>query len=604
MVLGVSQNLASAAPRPTTRTSTPTHSQNTLREWLTREEILKTGGPVMNSKDTQKFLAQNSITFNEGLNMDKMAEALLRALSDNSSRHGNYLCVFALILESYREDKLVERIEEKMTTQIEEVNGLLMSFDVQNAKLHETTEKLWMAEENIRGAAKEAIDDYAAWTKIANGNAATNEMEQGDARETRGKTNATQSYATAARQGQANHAPRQVMLDKSKLRNRRIIIDAKGDNVLMLTKEALVTKANMAIEMLSRVDYPSKPEGVEFVSVKKLRNGGLEFELNKDEAANWVKSEEVRRNLADKFGNSAEIRLQGHTILVKNTPLYFKPDDKSELMTVARVNHMDEHEAIWARWMKPPERRHNKQTSAHVALTLHTVTAANDAIRHSITIRGKRCTAERLTREATRCNKCQRYGRHFAAQCQAIHGTCGTCGSIEHTTKDCKVGDNWQKHRCVNCSTNGHAAWSRDCPTLKRKNHELTEQSYEAGFKYFVTDEPDTWEQLTDDVVMPTESNGPCRQGFQPTTADWGYGHDTLPGQAPVTRMTNANNGQRQGPPTTTQTTLHGWGMHKQQQPTGARTWFDNQDPIQEGGWDDPYPYKAPHHGNQTRNRQ
>jgi hypothetical protein len=107
-----------------------------------------------------------------------------------------------------------------------------------------------------------------------------------------------------------------------------------------------MTKANMAVEMLSRVNYPSKLEGVEFISVKKLQNSRLESKLNKDEAANWVKSEEVQYDLADKFGNSAEIRLQGHTVLIKNTLLYFNLDNESELRTVAQVNHMDKHKVI------------------------------------------------------------------------------------------------------------------------------------------------------------------------------------------------------------------------------------------------------------------
>jgi hypothetical protein len=76
------------------------------------------------------------------------------------------------------------------------------------------------------------------------------------------------------------------MLDQGKQCNRWIIIDAKADDIFKLTKEALVTKANMAIQMLSRVNYPSQSEGVEFISMKKLWNVGLEFELNKDKAAN------------------------------------------------------------------------------------------------------------------------------------------------------------------------------------------------------------------------------------------------------------------------------------------------------------------------------
>ncbi|KAG1855012.1 hypothetical protein F4604DRAFT_1590880, partial [Suillus subluteus] len=45
--------------------------------------------------------------------------------------------------------------------------------------------------------------------------------------------------------------------------------------------------------------------------------------------------------------------------------------------------------------------------------------------------------------------------------------TCGTC-SGPHRTATCAVTD--QNHyRCKNCNVEGHAAWSRDCPTFVNK---------------------------------------------------------------------------------------------------------------------------------------
>ncbi|EIN05541.1 hypothetical protein PUNSTDRAFT_74396 [Punctularia strigosozonata HHB-11173 SS5] len=144
-------------------------------------------------------------------------------------------------------------------------------------------------------------------------------------------------------------------------------------------------------------------------------------------------------------------------------------------MTVVRINGWDDHNFLRARWIKAPERRRPGQTSAHVAATLRTEKIANDAIRWGITIRGKSCNVRRLTKEATRCNRCQRFGCHFAAQCREIHNTCGTCGSISYATAKCEYKDKHEKHYCVNCRQAGHAAWSCDCPTLKEKNREVNE---------------------------------------------------------------------------------------------------------------------------------
>ncbi|EIN09531.1 hypothetical protein PUNSTDRAFT_33677, partial [Punctularia strigosozonata HHB-11173 SS5] len=120
---------------------------------------------------------------------------------------------------------------------------------------------------------------------------------------------------------------------------------------------------------------------------------------------------------------------------------------------------------------------------------------ANEAIGFGITVRGKRCIVRRLIKEITRCNKCQLIGRHFAAQCQSVHDTCGTCGSIEHATKACDLANDREKHYCVNCRTKGHASWSHDCPTFKAKNREYQARNTENDYRFFVTDTPDTWER-------------------------------------------------------------------------------------------------------------
>jgi hypothetical protein len=418
----ISQSQPSSVSRALTRHKTPTGG-HTTKEWFSRKQILRQGGPVQNVKEARKYLEQHGIGFEEDGSMSKLAEAMLMASSDNSARHGNYLRAFALMLEYYVEDRLVATVEDRMGVQVDEMVRILTLLDLQSAKIYEVATQLEHTDEYIRDAVKDSIDDYEQRIRYNSKNP-NGPNDEGGRTTARGPgTNATlpRTYANAAKQGTTNPAPRQSTLDKNKLRNKRIIIDAKGDDVHALTEEALVAKANMAAEMLHREDHPDKPEKVEFVSVKKLRNGGMEFELNSEEAAEWTKGTEIRRKMADSFGNSAEIKIQGYTVLTKNAPLYFNPNDDSDMAAVAKANGMEEHNIVRARWMKPPLRRHDKQTSAHVALTLRLAKIANNVIRFGITIRGKRCITERLTKEASRCNKCQRYGRHFAAQCQAIH---------------------------------------------------------------------------------------------------------------------------------------------------------------------------------------
>jgi hypothetical protein len=114
---GLSQNAALASVRTSTRVSTLTNSQTTIKEWLSRDQILKTGGPVQNVKEARIFLEQGGIFLDDKSNTGKLAEAMLRASTDSSTRATSYLHAFSLILELYKEDKLVATMEEQLGNQ-------------------------------------------------------------------------------------------------------------------------------------------------------------------------------------------------------------------------------------------------------------------------------------------------------------------------------------------------------------------------------------------------------------------------------------------------------------------------------------------------------
>ncbi|EIN09532.1 hypothetical protein PUNSTDRAFT_66436 [Punctularia strigosozonata HHB-11173 SS5] len=107
------------------------------------------------------------------------------------------------------------------------------------------------------------------------------------------------------------------------------------------------------------------PDGTRFVSARKMRNGGIELELNSAEAAKWARGTHTSKRLAENFGNSATIKAPGYAVLIENAPLYFNPDDDDEVTKVARANSWEEQDIIRVRWIKDPTRRHLQQTSAH-----------------------------------------------------------------------------------------------------------------------------------------------------------------------------------------------------------------------------------------------
>ncbi|KAG2046962.1 hypothetical protein BDR06DRAFT_838602, partial [Suillus hirtellus] len=121
---------------------------------------------------------------------------------------------------------------------------------------------------------------------------------------------------------------------------------------------------------------------------------------------------------------------------------------------------------------------------------------AKHAIRQGLTIEGRKIAVRKLLPEPTRCLKCQKLtSEHMAGTCQQETDTCGTCG-MDHKTLECTFGAaDPQHHYCVNCNSQGYAAWSRECPLFIERSNRMHGKSEEARYKYFPTeDDPDSWE--------------------------------------------------------------------------------------------------------------
>ncbi|KAG2346983.1 hypothetical protein BDR05DRAFT_877374, partial [Suillus weaverae] len=122
-----------------------------------------------------------------------------------------------------------------------------------------------------------------------------------------------------------------------------------------------------------------------------------------------------------------------------------------------------------------------------------TKTAANQAIRFGLTIEGRKVFGHKLIQEPIRCLKCHTIrGNHMAADCPQELDTCGTCRA-NHRTSTCGV-DNPELFFCVNCETNDHTAWSRDCPTFIRKWEVHQGRQEDTCYIYFPTNDPLMWD--------------------------------------------------------------------------------------------------------------
>jgi hypothetical protein len=123
---------------------------------------------------------------------------------------------------------------------------------------------------------------------------------------------------------------------------------------------------------------------------------------------------------------------------------------------------------------------------------------ANNTIKEGMFIEGKHVVVRKMLSEPQRCLKCQKFGHHVP-DCKADKDTCARCGE-HHRTSQCNTTDQ-ASFSCVNCMSNmakGHGAADRNCPKFATEKLKLMERVPENKFKFFPTDNPETWRLLNE----------------------------------------------------------------------------------------------------------
>ena len=253
--------------------------------------------------------------------------------------------------------------------------------------------------------------------------------------------------------------------------------------------QTIVAKANLALTAMKNRDDVLK--GVQFMSAKPLAKGDILFDMDSPESVEWLTRSGIRTEFIQGFGAMSEIKDREHSCVVKNVPINFRPSMESSL-EVEITNTIPANSILLARWIKPIERRFVGQRTAYMIITFHTADTANKAIQNNLYICGKQCITRKLLPEPRHCFKCHAINaRHIATNCKEITDICGGA----HLLRDCNLKDeDPAKHFCVNCKTHGHATQDHLCPTYIQQCNELKTRMPENMYKYFPTDNPDTWE--------------------------------------------------------------------------------------------------------------
>ena len=198
----------------------------------------------------------------------------------------------------------------------------------------------------------------------------------------------------------ASHATSLVRQDTQ---FRQVLIDIKGgdneETTPVLTEAEYVKKAMVTLDLMRDDNFPP-PDNLRFLTVRRLRNGGLLYEINTREGAAWLQKPDNMRQFTSKFGHDAIIRVKYYQVMVRNTPVYFQPEVDHVLRELEDENGWTRGEVVAAHWIKPVAKRRVGQERAHLILKLNTPQRANETIMGGISILGRRLAVEKLRKEA------------------------------------------------------------------------------------------------------------------------------------------------------------------------------------------------------------
>lgn len=246
-----------------------------------------------------------------------------------------------------------------------------------------------------------------------------------------------------------------VAIARGEMQKRRVrLVKAaglEGDGMAELTEKQLVEKANVALDLMG-LQAEDKPEGTRFVGVSKLNGaGGVMYEMDSEEAAEWLKDGDVMKAFIAKMGSTADYKAQTYEVVVDWVPTMFDMNQTGVLEAVEQASGLHTASIREARWIKPAHLRNPGQKTALAIFGFSTREGANQAIGYGLYVEGKKVWARKQLQEPRRCLKCQCFGEHRAAKCASIHEVCGRCGR-QHRTSDCQEVDQ-STFECSNCKT-------------------------------------------------------------------------------------------------------------------------------------------------------
>src|SRR5882724_8979917 len=106
------------------------------------------------------------------------------------------------------------------------------------------------------------------------------------------------------------------------------------------------------------------PEGARMIGARKLRNGGVVYELSDPEAAKWLRWECVAFTV--NFRGMSVLKERAVAIIIKFVPVSYNPDALAESQKVEHHSRLEVGAIVSTRWKKLLQRWEDGQRMSHL----------------------------------------------------------------------------------------------------------------------------------------------------------------------------------------------------------------------------------------------
>lgn len=532
---------SSATPSSAPNTAPNTRKKTQNAGPTTREEaISKAPGDVRSPEKAMEYLSAHGYApHGAPLSLHTIAFILFQlAAATASATDSNGMKAVAFLLEEIEvhgmAEELTERLTAKIDAKVEEVAKKLISAKEQEMEyLKEQRGEIQTVRREVIEAAKlltESKDELDGTTNslenAAGGMAelfttSLQSLTERLSNITPSNTTSTApttaptshptpldtfSYAAATRQ----HLPvsHVANIARNNEKRRQFTIhptDQEGDMGLgALTEMEIIEKLKLAFETMT-VEKEVAPQDIRFSSVRRMKKGGVSFDVNSDGAATWLRNPDTQRDFTRHFSATAVVQGYQFRVLAEFVPISFNAEATYAIQTLEEANYLSAGSITELGWVKKAARRSVSQSVAHLKISFANIDQANEAIEKGLCIEGKGVNVRQMIVEPQRCAKCQLYGHaknkgapHFARDCMWTHDVCGLCGGM-HRTSVCTA-QMPEQAECANCKMSGrgdfrgHSVHSRTCPIFTEMKNRYDNKHGSQKYRYFVTDDVKTWE--------------------------------------------------------------------------------------------------------------